>query len=204
MDRKIKYLMTFAISCIAAFAIISVIPANGEEKIYENVVRLHVIANSDSNEDQRLKLAVRDAILEKIKDSDADSVEEAVDYIKKEESSIQTICNNVLKEKGSDDSVRLILGRENYPVRYYDSFALPSGDYISLRVVIGEGDGHNWWCVLYPPLCTAASEEECEEEYIAAGFTGEEYKLIKKESGIKYKIKFKLLEIISEAFGFDY
>lgn len=204
MDRKIKYLMTFAISCISAFAIISVIPANGEEKIYENVVRLHVIANSDSNEDQRLKLAVRDAILEKIKDSDADSVEEAIDYIKKEESSIQTICNNVLKEKGSDDSVRLILGRENYPVRYYDSFALPSGDYISLRVVIGEGDGHNWWCVLYPPLCTAASEEECEEEYIAAGFTGEEYKLIKKESGIKYKIKFKLLEIISEAFGFDY
>ena len=93
---------------------------------------------------------------------------------------------------------------EKYPVRYYDDFRLPAGEYTSLRVVIGSGEGHNWWCVLFPPLCTAASEEECEEEFLAAGFSGEQYRLIKKDSDGRYKIRFKMLEVLSEAFGFEY
>lgn len=204
MNTKIKYLLSFALCCIVAFAIISVLPVNGEEKVYENTIRLHVIANSDSESDQSLKLAVRDGVLNKIKELNADTKRDASDYIKNEGDDIAALCDGILKENGSNDTVHIEFGKENYPARYYDSFALPAGEYTSLRIVIGEGEGRNWWCVLYPPLCSASSEEECEDEYLAAGFTGEEYRLIKKESGVKYKIKFKLLEIIAETFGFDY
>ncbi len=204
MSKKIRCFTAFAVSCIVAFVVISLLPVNGEEKVYENVIRLHVIANSDSEEDQSLKLAVRDALLKKISAEKAETKSEAISYIEAENDEIISLCNSTLQSLGCEDSVTLELGREYYPVRYYDSFKLPAGNYTSLRVVIGNGEGHNWWCVLYPPLCTAASEAECEEEYLAAGFTGEEYKLIKKDSGVKYKVKFKFLEILSDAFGFDY
>lgn len=204
MNSKIKYLLTFALCSVAAFLLISVLPSSGEEKLYENVVRLHVIANSDSEKDQTVKLAVRDAVLSEISKMSVDSTDGASEYIEDKKAEITSLCNKVLEESGSSDTVHLEFGKENYPVRYYDSFALPAGQYTSLRVVIGEGEGKNWWCVLYPPLCTASSEAECEDEYLAAGFTGEEYRLIKKESGVKYKIKFKILEIIAETFGFDY
>ena len=106
---------------------------------------------------------------------------------------------------GEDCPVQVELGRERYPVRIYENYSLPAGEYTSLRIRIGEGEGRNWWCILFPRLCTArATEEEVYEDFIAAGFTPEQYRMIKNESGPKYKIRFRILEILAQLTGMEY
>ena len=108
--------------------------------------------------------------------------------------------------EGTPVTASVKFDREEYPVRYYENYVLPAGEYMSMRIVLGDGEGKNWWCVLFPPLCrdTAVNESEAEEEFYAAGFTPEEYKIIRKEADTKYKVRFRILEILSETFGFDY
>lgn len=196
---KVKIIGALCLSFLVMFTIMNILPVNGEGEIYDDMIRLHVIANSDSEEDQSLKLKVRDAVLfeaEKIKAEDSNDA-----YIKTEES--LAILENAAKEKineeGYDYNVSVVLGEEKYPEREYDGFVLPEGTYTSLRVLIGEAEGKNWWCVLYPPLCTAAASER-EEVFIAAGFTGEQYKAITHSNKKTYKIKFKIAEIIKDLF----
>ena len=204
-SKSIKFLVLSAALILLAAVLISYLPVNGEERIYENMIRLHVIANSDSDEDQQLKLLVRDAVIGVVSSAPrASTAKEAEAGIRSRTEEILAAAKKVLMEHGSDDGVSVLFDTEKYPVRYYEGFTLPAGEYTSLRVVIGDGDGHNWWCVLFPPLCTATSEEEREEEFIEAGFTSEEYSLIKQDSGTKYKVRFKILEILADVFGFDY
>ncbi len=203
--KSIKFLVLCAALILLTAVFVSFLPVHGEEKIYENMIRLHVIANSDSDEDQKLKLLVRDAVLGVVSSMPrASSAIEAESGIRSRTDEILAAARKVVAENGSDDGVSVLFDTEKYPVRYYEGFTLPAGEYTSLRVVIGDGDGRNWWCVLFPPLCTAASEEEREEEFIEAGFTSEEYSLIKEDSGTKYKVRFKILEILVDVFGFDY
>lgn len=203
--KTVKFIFYFCVLMVGVYCLLNVLPFNGEEEIYENTVRLHVIANSDSENDQKLKLMVRDAVLETVCGADtAENKDEAVKSISEMEKEIIFASEKVLKQAGCNDSVSVELGSEKYPTRYYEDYTLPKGTYTSLRVVIGDGEGKNWWCVLYPPLCTAASEGEAEEDFLAAGFSSEQYKLIKNDSGIKYKIRFKFLEILAEAFDFEY
>ena len=144
---------------IAAFvtAVIYAVPINGETEIYNKVVRLHVIANSDSEEDQALKLAVRDAILEKVSSAteNCNSREEAEDVISSMLSEIVKQAEKTLRDNGSEYRVSALIGKENYPTREYGDIRLPAGNYSSLRVMIGKAEGKNWWCVLYPSLCFA-------------------------------------------------
>ncbi len=204
-SKGIKYVVLTGALIVLSFVVLSFLPVNGEEKIYDNMIRLHVIANSDSDEDQALKLLVRDAVLDTVsKLPRATSFSEAETGIRTHGDEILSAAEKVVSENGSDDGVKVYFDTEKYPVRYYEGFSLPAGEYTSLRVVIGEGKGHNWWCVLFPPLCTACGEEEREDEFIEAGFTSEEYSLIKKDSGTKYKVRFRILEILSDVFGFDY
>ena len=171
-----------------------------EEKIYDNMIRLHVIANSDSKEDQALKLKVRDAVLEAAQDIKADDPAEA--YVKTEGSlnALEKAAEKRIKKEGYDYKVRVVLGEERYPEREYDGFTLPEGTYTSLRVLIGEAKGKNWWCVLYPPLCTASASER-EEVFIAAGFTKGQYETITESENKTYKVKFKIVEIFKELFA---
>ena len=204
-SKGVKYLVISAAVILLMTVLTSFLPVNGEEKIYENMIRLHVIANSDSEEDQALKLHVRDAVLGAVSQiPHASSVEDAKEGIKRYSGEILSAAEEAVNESGSEDEVSLFFDTERYPVRYYEGFSLPAGEYTSLRVVIGNGEGHNWWCVLFPPLCTAASESEREDDFIEAGFTSEEYRLIKNDSGTKYKVRFKILEILADVFGFDY
>ena len=101
-------------------------------------------------------------------------------------------------------TVQIEVGEEEYPTRYYEDFALPAGTYTSVRVIIGEGEGQNWWCVLYPPLCNSTSIVYDEDYCIEAGLTKGQYNLITENESGEYKIKFRLLEIASEVFGFQY
>ena len=199
-----KVLVSFCAAVLCAAVLISLCPVRGEEGIYENMIRLHVLAESDSPADQARKLQVRDAVLAVL----AERMREAVDH-----EDAAAAVSGMMKEieaaaretTAGACTVRVELGKERYPVRVYGNYTLPAGEYTSLRVILGEGQGQNWWCVLFPQLCTAgATENEVYEDFIAAGFTPEQYRLIRNESGVRYKIRFRLLEILAQWTGMEY
>ena len=198
---KVKVMVSLCCAVLFAVIVLSVLPVNGEEKIYSDLVRLHVIANSDSDEDQALKLKVRDAVLREACALDMGTDKESAQAVLS--ANRERLCAAALRTveaEGYTYGVSVELGSEKYPERTYEDFVLPAGTYTSLRVIIGEGDGHNWWCVLYPPLCTSTAEER-EDTFIAAGFTDEQYKAITDGGKTKYKVKFKIVEILEEIFG---
>ncbi len=190
------------VAVIAFLVINSYIPTKEECDIYNSTVRLHVIANSDSDEDQSLKLKVRDKIIERMSTYNAKSKEEALSYIENDMENLKKIAEECIINEGFNNSVSIELGEENYPTREYEDFSLPAGKYTSLRIIIGEGSGQNWWCVLYPPLCTSYAIEY-DDDSIDVGFTKEQYDFITGYDK-EYKVKFKLLEMASQAFGFEY
>ena len=136
-----------------------------KQALREDILRLHVVAASDSEEDQAVKLQVRDAILGSLQEglSDLTDVEKAKEYVLEMLPKLEEAANQVLSEAGFDEKATVTLTQEEFPVREYDSCTLPSGVYNALRVVIGEGEGHNWWCVVFPQLCISATAEEFAE-----------------------------------------
>lgn len=203
MKRTTKIVITSFFCLIAFLFIWSVIPTAEECEIYNSTIRLHVLANSDSERDQAAKLKVRDAVLEHISKYESESKEQTLLMISADKNEIEEIARHTLEKEGIIDTVSLEIGKEVYPVREYEGFSLPAGEYTSVRVVIGEGEGQNWWCVLFPPLCTAEAIEYDDEAYISAGLTKDQYYMI-TGVGTEYEVKFKLLEIAAQAFGFDY
>ena len=190
------------IAVIAFLVINSLIPTKEEASIYNSTIRLHVIANSDSEGDQEVKLKVRDEILKRMEQYEASTKEQALEIIGNDKENLEKIATECLKNHGYDYEVSIEIGDESYPTRDYDGFSLPEGTYTSLRVIIGSGQGQNWWCVLYPPLCSSVAIEY-DEESIEVGLSKDQYNLITGASS-EYKVKFKLLELASQAFGFDY
>lgn len=198
-----RFFSTLFICFIAFLALWGFIPTAKECSIYDSTLRLHVIANSDSESDQEIKLKVRDAVLSHISEYNAKTKEEALTQVMADTDRIEDIAKDVLKENGKAQNVKIEIGEEEYPLRHYDDFSLPAGVYTSVRVIIGEGEGKNWWCVLFPPMCTSYASEWDEEQYVSVGLSGEQYDLITGSNG-EYKVKFKLLEIAAEAFGIEY
>lgn len=199
-----KCIAALCAAFLCAYTLITCLPVHGEEEIYKSTIRLHVLANSDTEKDQAEKLRVRDAVLAYLDGSlsRSDNYADALSAITAHLEGIQTCAVDAL---GGEYAVRVELGQEMYPPRQYENYTLPAGEYTSLRILIGEGAGRNWWCVLFPRLCTArATEEEMYEDFIAAGFSPEQYRLIKNESGTKYKIRFRILEILSQLVGIEY
>lgn len=123
--------------------------------IKDKLVRFHVIANSDSEEDQRVKLKVRDAVLKKVGAGleDKKSQEESLIYLNGKLDEIEKIANDILRKEGKTYRAKAMIGDYNFPVKNYNSVTLPAGEYKALRIVLGDGDGKNWWCVMFPPLC---------------------------------------------------
>ncbi len=163
------------------------------EDIRSDVVRLHILANSDSEADQQVKLAVRDALLNGGKELfngtvNKDSAEYMLEVQKDE---LIRIADNVLKENGFDYTAQIYLTEEYFTTRTYENFTLPAGEYLALKVVLGSGEGHNWWCVMFPPLCLPAASENAD---IDAVFGEDGADII--QSGAKYEIRFKIVEII--------
>lgn len=176
-----------------AAILLAALPTRGEEEIYRDVIRLHVLAASDAEEDQNRKLIVRDAILDQYGEilaraESREAAEAMLDEAMLDE--IRKTAESVL----DGESVTVLFSLEEYPCRVYDGFSLPAGEYLSLRIMIGEAKGQNWWCVLYPPLCTAASIEGAE-----LGFSDAEYDLITSKSRT-YRIRFKMLEVLAAVF----
>lgn len=200
---KFQKILVLACVLVLCVALCNILPIHGEEKIYESVVRLHVLANSDSDEDQALKLKVRDAILAYVspKVIDSKSREEAIEILQGELESVEDIAQNVVLEQGYRYDVQVTLTLEDYPTRNYEAMSFPSGEYVSLRVLIGEAEGQNWWCVLFPPLCLSAASDKAENEeaFIAVGLNSDQYKIITESEDMTYYLRFKILEAIKSA-----
>ena len=194
------YLMVCSFLFVTVAGIAMCIPTSADAELYDKVIRFHVIANSDSHEDQSLKINIRDAVLEQYSEllSGYESKQRAVEDLESKLEQIRVYSEGKIKELGFDYKCNIFLGTEYYPRTEYESFTMPAGSYTSLRIVIGEGEGKNWWCVLFPPLCTKAAlkqEKTDKEAFIEAGFTGDQFDMITKNDKPKYRLKFRLLEL---------
>lgn len=182
--------------CLAMFAFLmsGAMAMQRQDELADKVVRLHVLANSDSEEDQTLKLLVRDAVLEQaefILEGSADR-REAEALLRGQLLEFERTAEAVVRENGYDYAVTVELEDTEFPTREYDSFSLPAGEYLALRVLIGAAGGQNWWCVVFPPLCTAAAAD-VSVTAMAAGLSQEEVRLITEED-TGYVLKLKTVE----------
>ena len=195
-----KKLLTVCVMILCVTLIISVIPTEAEGAIYEDTVRLHILANSDSEEDQALKLKLRDDILAEFANrlSVFSSAEEAKNNLLTALPEIEDFAKNKITEYGYSYPIKVTLTEEWYETREYEDFTLPKGYYTSLRVIIGEGGGKNWWCVMFPPLCLDMALEKAPTDDGVKKYSESEVKLV---SGNGYQAKFKILELVSGIFS---
>lgn len=159
--------------------------------LQSSVVRLHILANSDSDSDQALKRKVRDAVLEETKDwfSGGQSLYETEQVLESRLDEIQEIARKTLRENGCGLPVGCALERISFDARQYDGFTMPAGTYDALRITIGKAEGRNWWCVLYPQLCLSAAVPQ---EELEAYFTPEEVEMLEQPQ--RYEIRWKTAE----------
>ncbi len=164
--------------------------------IREKIVRLHVIANSDSEADQALKLKVRDRIIEESGElfTLSESTEQAEGNLINALGDLKSLTERVIEEEGSSYSVEVRAEPSYFPVRSYGNLTLPAGTYKSLKIVIGEGEGKNWWCVLFPPLCLPAAEKR--DDLLSDVLTEKEIQLISSKP--RYEVRFWLYEKLQE------
>lgn len=193
LSKKIKISVTVGIVVAILFSICSF--AKTSEEIRSDVLRLHVIANSDTSVDQNLKLRLRDYILQEGKDifNGSVNVENAVEKIEPVLPELEKSAKAFVNQAGFDYDVKISLSNEYFTTRTYETVTLPAGKYLALRVVIGSGEGHNWWCVMFPPMCVPAADKKDEIENV---FSEKEIKLV--ESKPKYEPRFKVVEIYEQ------
>ena len=190
---NIKRIELSVIIALVATFVFSVAGFGAEcNSVRNDVLRLHILANSDSEADQAVKLLVRDALLESGSElfSGVADKETAAVILEKERDKIITVAESVLRENGFSYSVDVKLVTEYFTTRVYDDFTMPAGEYLALKIILGEGAGHNWWCVMFPPLCLPAATEKCD---IDAFFSENGADII--ESSPEYEIRFKIVEV---------
>lgn len=169
--------------------------------IADSVFRLHVIANSDSAEDQNLKYIVRDKVIEYMSSisQNASSKEDVIEIAKANLDNIQAIASQTIRENGYTYSVNVEVGNFSFPSKRYGNITLPPGYYDALRIKIGEAEGQNWWCVMFPPLCfvdvTSGVVPDESKEIMKQNLSKEEFDLISKNSN-EVKVKFKIVEVL--------
>jgi len=142
-------------------------------KLSNGLIRLHIVANSDSDVDQAIKISVRDAVLNSIQSDirKITDIHQAKIYLHENLPKLQSVVDQTLDSLGFEGDCRITLCKESFDVRHYDTFSLPAGVYDSLRIVIGEGLGHNWWCVSFPALCIPATTSGFTDTAVSAGFS---------------------------------
>ena len=169
--------------------------------ISDNVFRLHVIANSDSKEDQNLKYIVRDNVLDYVAQisTTASSKEDIINILQNHLTEIEAIALDTIRKNGFDYSVCVEIGNFSFPTKKYGDIILPPGYYDALRIKIGEAEGQNWWCVMFPPLCfvdvTSGVVPDESKEIMKENLSKEEFDLISKNSN-EVKVKFKIVEVL--------
>ena len=194
-----------AIAFVVLYAVSFAVPMASEKtvNVYDSTVRLHVIANSDSEYDQNLKLAVRNDIIGVAAGilGDGMTMDEAKAAVEGSLPLLEEAARASLEKNGSDYEVSAVFGKESYPVRRYGEFTFPAGEYYSLRINIGKAEGKNWWCVLYPPLCVSAATNDVyadRETFLSYGFTEEQVNGLLEADGGKAEVRFALWEALKK------
>ena len=173
--------------------------------IADSVFRLHVIANSNSKEDQELKLKVRDELLSymNIISKDSTSKQEAMQIANEHKEEFTQIAEKVIKENGYNYTVNVQIGKADFPTKYYGDITLPAGTYDALKVQIGEAKGQNWWCVMFPPLCfvdiSSGIVPEESKKQLENSLSEEEFALVSDKENSTIQFKFKLLELLNKS-----
>ena len=170
------------------------------QKLKSELVRLHVVAASDSPEDQAIKLQVRDAVLDSLREAMADIADpaQAKTYLAENLPKIEAVANRVLAEAGCGDVATVKLQVEEFAARVYDTFSLPAGLYDALRITIGKGDGQNWWCVVFPSLCMPDTTQGFADVAAGAGFSQELTGTLTQE----YEVRFFFLDLLGQVENF--
>ena len=174
------------------------------EDIEKSVFRLHVIANSDSKDDQNLKYIVRDGILDYINKLSANcsSKEEVILLANENKEELYKIAKKIIEKNGYNYNVNISIGNFEFPTKTYGDISFPAGNYDALRVEIGEAKGQNWWCVMFPPLCfidvTSGVVPDESKQTIKDNLSNEEYDLISDSNSPDIKFKFSLIEFFKE------
>lgn len=196
-----RWVALLGLTAAAAAVIFTVQTAALQKTLADKTLRLHVVANSDTDADQAQKLRVRDAVLGAVGalTDGCSSRAEAERALGAGLGRVQAAAQSVLDAEGCDLPVRVSLEDQCFGTRTYDTFSLPAGTYRALCVRIGAAQGHNWWCVVFPTLCTAASGEETARIAAAGGFDADETELVTDADG--YVLRFKLLEWLDELFS---
>lgn len=206
-----RILRIVSIALRAAIFVLALCIAYGSlasKRIADNIIRLHIIANSDNEADQDLKLKVRDAVIAHMHDKypGGASLDEALKYVQNNLAEIRRIAENVVRDNGSDLKVAVKFGEFPFPTRAYENITLPAGVYKSVRIELGDARGQNWWCVMFPPLCIAdenilqMSEESREQLKATVGEEG--YRLITDagDSGnTEVQVKFRIVELVQKS-----
>ena len=204
MKTKIKQI-TILLLLFISFLLITISSYAGtiSKDLADNFFRLHILANSDSKEDQDLKLKVRDGIIEYMKNISYSNLSksEAIKLTQEHLSDFKKIAEKIIEDEGFNYPVNLEIGNFYFPTKHYNNVSLPAGYYDALKIEIGEAKGQNWWCSLFPPLCfvdiSSGVIDEESKELLKNSLTDEEFAIITDNSET-VKFKFKLLEIFSK------
>ena len=201
--KKIFYKFIFTIFLLFLFIFVSAKSySNAMSKSISNkFLRLHVVANSDSTEDQILKYQIRDAVLEYMEQTlkDAKSKEEALELLNNSKENIEKIAKKIAFDNNFNYDITVSIGNFYFPTKEYSNFILPNGFYDALQIKIGKAAGQNWWCVMFPSLCI--TEQSCNftnssEEFLQENLSNEEFKVLyNNPENQQLKIKFKLIEL---------
>ena len=194
----ILLILLAAFIIVSAYSYVSAVSYD----IADSVFRLHVIANSDSAEDQALKYKVRDSLLNYMNSlvTSTTSKDEAMEIVTNNIDNFKNIAEATIKENGYNYSVNITVGKHSFPTKYYGDVSLPAGIYDALRVEIGSASGQNWWCVMFPPLCfvdiSSGIVPEESKESLKNNLNDEEYDLITVDDSSSMNFKFKIVELI--------
>lgn len=202
-SKKVKYslILIILLSLYIFISAISYVSAVSNS-LENNIFRLHVIANSDSDEDQNLKYIVRDKLIEYMNSisSNAENKEEAIKIAKEHTDDFYKIAKQTIEENGYNYDVSVEIGNYAFPTKTYGDISIPAGSYDALRVKIGEAKGQNWWCVMFPPLCfvnvSSGIVPDESKEMLESELSDEEYSIISNSESNEVKFKFKIIELL--------
>ena len=192
-----KFLGKLFLICLLVFVFLWVVDVViDRHQLSNELIRLHVVADSDSDEDQAIKLQVRDAVTEYLQNNMPQNAnkEEVMAFLQQNITQLTETANAALEKAGTKDKAVITLTREAFPKREYETFSLPSGVYDSLRIRIGEAEGQNWWCVVFPSLCFTAVGEDLSDTAAGAGFDEPLVGALEREDS--YQIRFFFLDCL--------
>lgn len=208
MNKTGKWMLAILYSLIFLFLLFCLYAEKVNQDLSDSMIRLHIVANSDSDADQTLKYHVRDAVIAYMTErmDSLQTKETAGDYVKDHIDELETVANAVIAREGFGNLAQVSFGKYPFPTKQYENVILPAGFYDAVKVEIGQAEGENWWCVMFPPLCFVDDTKgEMEEEYMDVlkdELSSEEMDIIlasDSETEIPVEIKFKIVEIFQES-----